>query len=91
VEQYSFFFNITEEVPAFGETEVYQADVMIDYTDRRFDFFVIFDKVFYSMLAGEVVCLAFRFCDDENIEIGFVFVCDMAFCVYIFDLRPTGV
>jgi len=43
------------------------------------------------MPAGEVVCLAFRFRDDENIEVGFVFISDMAFCVYIFDPRPTGI
>lgn len=62
---------------------------MIDDADRCFNGFVEYDEIIDPALIGLVLGGFFQAGQDEDIEIGDIFVCDVALGVYIFDPLPA--
>jgi len=85
VEDNPFFFYVGEEILAFAEAVVYLAYTVVDYACGGFYGLVADDEIIDTALIGVVLCGFFESGQDEDIEIGYIFVCDMAFDVGIFD------
>ena len=70
---------------------IYLAYRMIDNADGSLYGLAIEDEVIDGVLLAEVIGGFLQAGQDEDIEIGDIFVCDVAFGVYIFDPFAAGV
>ena len=64
---------------------------MIDNAYRSLYGLVLQDKVIDRVLFAVIVCGFHKAGEDEDIEIGYIFVSDMAFGIYIFDPFVAGI
>mgnify|MGYP005647456701 CR=1 FL=1 len=64
---------------------------MIDNADWGFYCLVLDDEIIDCALFAEVIGGFLEACEDEYIEIGYIFIRDMALCVCIFDPSAAGI
>ncbi len=91
VQQNAFLFDVREEVLPFGQADIDLLEVVVDDMDVGFYLYVVVDAGLDFFLQTGVVSVFLGTGNDEDVEIGFVFVGDVAFRVNIFDPVATGV
>ncbi len=91
VELDAFFFDIGEEVSAFGNHLPNVAERMVDYAVRSFEVNGGGDSFFHAVVKVGVFGGFLRFGGDEDIEVGFVNVGGMAFGMGVFDPVSAGI
>jgi len=81
----TLFLYICKKVMPLSEHLLYIAEAVIDYTVRGIDFACCIDILFDGIVDFGVFGCLFGFGSDEYIEIGYIFIVDMAVGVCIFD------
>ena len=75
----------------FFEAVVYLAYTVIDNAYRCFYGLALDDEIIDGALFAVILGGFFQASQDEDIEIGYVFVCDMTFGVDVFDPFVAGI